>query len=278
MESLKNRFPIKSLCKVLGISRASYYKWCHRETPEYEVFNNNLRDEILRIYHKYNGIYGYRRIYIYLRLYTRFQVNHKRVQRIMKRSGLKAVIRQSRRSYKPSTPEITALNVVNREFDRSDKTPVWLTDVTEIKLRNGQKVYLSAIYDLQSKKILSHEISKRNNNELVFHTLKKAQALYDTEGIILHSDRGFQYTSRAFRQKLRAAGMTQSMSRVGRCIDNGPMEGFFGLLKSEIFKGKSKIFDDYDHAEKELTKYIKFFNKERISLKMAALIQAQPSN
>ena len=209
MESLKNRFPIKSLCKVLGISRASYYKWCHRETPEYEVFNNNLRDEILRIYHKYNGIYGYRRIYIYLRLYTRFQVNHKRVQRIMKRSGLKAVIRQSRRSYKPSTPEITALNVVNREFDRSNKTPVWLTDVTEIKLRNGQKVYLSAI---------------------------------------------------------------------GRCIDNGPMEGFFGLLKSEIFKGKSKIFDDYDHAEKELTKYIKFFNKERISLKMAALIQAQPSN
>ncbi|MDO0955637.1 IS3 family transposase, partial [Mammaliicoccus sciuri] len=158
------------MCAALEISRASYYKWKNREVSESERFNNELKDEIFRIYHEHDGIYGYRRIYIYLRLYTKFQVNHKRVYRIMKKYGLKAVIRKKRRQYKLSKPEITSQNILNREFTTTKVNKVWLTDVTEFKLKNGSKVYLSAIYDLGAKKVISHVISSQNNNKLVFDT------------------------------------------------------------------------------------------------------------
>ncbi|QPT47696.1 IS3 family transposase [Macrococcoides caseolyticum] len=276
INSLKEKYPIKWLCDALGISRSSYYKWTNRVIPSSEI--ENLKKEILRIYNLSGGTYGYRRIYIYLRLFTEYQVNHKKVQRITQKYNIKALIRQKKKKYIRSTPETTALNVLNREFQQDKPNKVWLTDVTEFKLRNGKKVYLSAIYDLGSKKIISYEISQRNDNPLVFKTFNKAINKHDTEGIIFHSDRGFQYTNRNFNKKIQEAKMIQSMSRVSRCIDNGPMEGFWGLLKSEIFKSKKYIFDDFNQANKEIRNYINFFNGKRISLKMAALIQAQPSN
>lgn len=233
---------------------------------------------IQQIHDSSGGIYGYRRIHIFLRLFTDWQVNHKRVQRITNKYNIKSSIRQKKKKYIPSTPETTALNVLNRAFKQDEANKVWLTDVTEIKLKNGQKVYLSAIYDLGSKKIVSYEVSKRNDNQLVFNTFDKALKSNNPEGIIFHSDRGFQYTGKNFKRKILEAKMIQSMSRVGRCIDNGPMESFWGLLKSEIFKGKKYVFEDFNHAKKEINEYIKFFNEDRISLKMAALIQAQPSN
>ncbi|WP_353462528.1 IS3 family transposase [Mammaliicoccus sciuri] len=277
IEALKDKYPIKWICAALEISRASYYKWKNREVSESERFNNELKDEIFRIYHEHDGIYGYRRIYIYLRLYTKFQVNHKRVYRIMKKYGLKAVIRKKRRQYKLSKPEITSQNILNRKFTTSKVNKVWLTDVTEFKLKNGSKVYLSAIYDLGAKKVISHVVSSQNNNKLVYDTFNKAIIKRNTEGIIFHSDRGFQYTSVLFREMIKNASMKQSMSRVGRCIDNGPMEGFWGLLKSEVFKDKPQTFNDIKHATKQINEYIKFYNSKRISLKMAALIKAQPT-
>lgn len=212
-----------------------------------------------------------------MRLYTKFQVNHKRVYRIMRKYGLKAVIRKKRRHYKISKPEITSQNILNRKFTTSKVNKVWLTDVTEFKLENGSKVYLSAIYDLGAKKVISHVVSSQNNNKLVFDTFNKAIIKRNTEGIIFHSDRGFQYTSVLFREMIKNASMKQSMSRVGRCIDNGPMEGFWGLLKSEVFKDKPQTFNDIKHATKQINEYIKFYNSKRISLKMAALIKAQPT-
>nr|WP_269669191.1 IS3 family transposase [Macrococcus caseolyticus] len=113
----------------------------------------NLKKEILRIYNLSGGTYGYRRIYIYLRLFTEYQVNHKKVQRITQKYNIKALIRQKKKKYIRSTPETTALNVLNREFQQDKPNKVWLTDVTEFKLRNGKKVYLSAIYDLGSKRL-----------------------------------------------------------------------------------------------------------------------------
>ncbi|HDB3129762.1 TPA: IS3 family transposase, partial [Staphylococcus aureus] len=140
--------------------------------------------------------------------------------------------------YKPFTPEVTAQNILNRSFNETKKNKKWLTDVTEFKLKNGNKVYLSAIYDLGSKTILSYELSSSNNNQLVFNTLDKAvKKVKNTKGIIFHSDRGFQYTSRSFKAKLKEHKMIQSMSRVGCCIDNGPMESVWGMMKSEIYKG-----------------------------------------
>ncbi|RTX84197.1 IS3 family transposase, partial [Mammaliicoccus fleurettii] len=179
---------------------------------------------------QYQGIYGYRRIYIYIRLKLNKRVNHKRVYRLMKQLKLKAIIRRKAKRYKLFTPEVTAQNILNRSFNESKKNKKWLTDVTEFKLKNGNKIYLSAIYDLGSKTILSYELSSSNNNQLVFNTLEKAvKQVKNTKGIIFHSDRGFQYTSRSFKTKLKKHKMIQSMSRVGCCIDNGPMESVWGM-------------------------------------------------
>lgn len=196
----------------------------------------------------------------------------------MRKYGLKAVIRKKRKRYKLSKPEMTAQNILNREFDTTKSNQVWLTDVTEFKIKNGTKVYLSAIYDLGSKKVISHVVSFQNNNKLVFDTFNKAIIKRNTEGILFHSDRGFQYTSVLFREMIKKASMKHSMSRVGKCIDNGPMEGFWGILKSEVFKDKTQVFKDIKQATKQINEYIKFYNSKRISLKMAALIEAQPTN
>lgn len=229
-------------------------------------------NEIQYIYDKHNGIYGYRRIYIYLRTKRNIKVNHKRVYRLMKQLGLNAVIRRKRKKYVKYTPEITAENILNREFQEDMPNKKWVTDVTEFKLTNKRKAYLSAIYDLGSKKVVSFKVGYSNNNSLVFNTFKAAVVNLDTENILLHSDRGYQYTSPHFKFQLDQKKMIHSMSRIGKCIDNGPMESFWGILKCEIGYNQGRKFKDLNHIKECLKEYINFYNNERISLDMAALI------
>jgi len=129
----------------------------------------------------------------------------------------------------------TGICLLNRKFEANSPNEKWLTDVTEFKYGNGRKAYLSAILDLHSNTIVSSVMGHSNNNKLVFTTLKKALKAAPGDKPMLHSDRGFQYTSKAFKRKLDKAKMTQSMSRVGRCIDNGPIEAFWGTLKCEMY-------------------------------------------
>jgi putative transposase len=147
--------------------------------------------------------------------------------------NLKSVCRRKRKNYIHSTPEITAENILNRDFESCEFGTKWLTDVTEMKYGTQNKAYLSAILDLSDKSIVSFVVGHSNNNELVFRTFHIAHNTYPDVIPLFHSDRGFQYTSKIFKKKLDDAGMTQSMSRVSRCIDNGPMESFWGMLNSE---------------------------------------------
>lgn len=154
--------------------------------------NEQLKQNIETIYHKYKGIYGYRRVYIYIRKYLNKQVNYKRVYHLMKTLKLAAVIRPKRKPYRRSTPQITAVNILNRQFEVASPNTTWLTDVTEFKIKDGRKIYLSAIYDLGTKRIVSYELDLSNNNMLVFSTLEKAvQQVQNTKGILFHSDCGF---------------------------------------------------------------------------------------
>ena len=148
---------------------------------------------------------------------------------------MKSVIRRKRANYIKSTPEITADNILNRNFVAEKLNEKWLTDVTELKYGNSGKMYLSAILDLKDKSIVSYVIGHSNNNKLAFDTFDAAIQKYPNAKPLFHSDRGFQYTSKVFKTKLDVQGMTQSMSRVGRCIDNGPMEAFWGTLKAEMY-------------------------------------------
>lgn len=203
-----------------------------------------------------------------LNLKRRFNIhcNKKRVYRVMRAIGMKSVIRRKRPNYIKTTPEITAENILNRNFAAKNLNEKWLTDVTEFKYGNGEKLYLSAILDLKDNGIVSYVVERSNNNALVVDTFDSAITKYPDAKPLFHSDRGFQYTSKAFRAKLDKQGMTQSMSRVGRCIDNGPMEAFWGTLKAEMYYlGR---FADYNELVMAIEKYVNFYNNHRYQEKL----------
>lgn len=203
-------------------------------------------------------------------------VNRKRIYRIMRSVGLKSVCRKKRKNYIQSTPEIMAENVLNRDFNASNIHEKWLTDVTEFKYSDGKKAYLSAILDLGDKSIVSYVIGKSNNNVLVFETFDKAIENHPNAKPIFHSDRGFQYTSKVFKKKLDQTGMTQSMSRVGRCIDNGPMEGFWGILKSEMYHLQK--FADYESLKCAIEEYIDYYNTSRYQKRLECMTPIEYRN
>lgn len=252
---------MSQLCKIAGIPRSSYYKWANREASGRESFNAQLCTKIKDSYEQANGILGYRQMTIKLNRENEFHINQKRVLRLMRILGLKSVCRRPRKNYIKSTPEITAENKLNREFKSSSFGEKWLTDVTEMKYGNSNKAYLSAILDLADKSIVSFVIGHINNNELVFETFDIAHRNHPEAHPLFHSDRGYQYTSKAFKKKLDEAGMVQSMSRVSRCIDNGPMEAFWGTMKSEMYYLKK--FHTYEELTKAVTEYIDYYNHRR---------------
>ena len=139
---------------MLKVSRAGYYKWLNRVPSESEKRLRRLMELIHEVYESVQGIYGYRRITIYLNYYRNAKVNHKCIQRLMKLMGLKAVIRKKRYRYKSNTEEYTAANILNREFKKEyEPMALLLTDIAELKYGKGEKAYLSAVLDYGTKKI-----------------------------------------------------------------------------------------------------------------------------
>lgn len=195
--------------------------------------------------------------------------NHKRIYRLMKLAGLKSVIRKKKKRYIKSTPQFVSENILNREFTASKPNEKWVTDVTEFKYGYGKKAYLSAILDLYDNSIVAYVIGHRNDNPLVFKTLDLALNLNPGASPMIHSDRGFQYTSYGFKRRLDKAGMTQSMSRVSRCIDNGPMEGYWGILKSE--KYYLNKYSTFEELKNDIDEYIYFYNYERLQKRLNSL-------
>lgn len=194
----------------------------------------------------------------------------------MKAAGLRSVCRKKKYTYIKSTPEITAENVLNRDFRANETCKKWLTDVTEFKYGKGEKAYLSAILDLGDRSIVSYVIGHSNNNALVFETFDLAVATKPNAKPIFHSDRGFQYTNKAFKAKLDKADMVQSMSRVARCIDNGPMEGFWGILKSEMYYLHK--FSDFEGLKEAIEEYIDYYNNRRYQKRLNCMTPMEYRN
>ena len=206
---------------------------------------------------------------IKLRREHNLTVNHKRIYRLMRIIGLRSVCRKKKYTYTKSTPEITAENILNRDFKAKHTEEKWLTDVTEFKYGNCDKAYLSAILDLGDRSIVSFVIGHSNNNALVFETFDLAIKSHPNAKPIFHSDRGFQYTSKTFKSKLDKAGMKQSMSRVSHCIDNGPMEGFWGILKSEMYYLHK--FKTYEELKTAIEEYIDYYNRRRYQKRLRCM-------
>lgn len=189
--------------------------------------------------------------------------SRKRVHRIMKKLNVHSVIRKKKKKYLSSTTQSVAENILQRDFYATAPNQKWATDVTEFKVPGEKKkIYLSAIIDLYDRYPVSYVISCRNDNRLVFKTFDKAIIANPDAKPIFHSDRGFQYTSKVFQRKLTNQEMQQSMSRVGHCIDNGPTEGFWGIIKSEMY-AMYEITNE-ETLRFAIKDYLRFYAEERI--------------
>jgi len=224
-----------------------------------------LKNKILAIYHAHKGRYGYRRITVALRQAGEL-VNHKAVQRLMAKMGLKSLVRQKKyQSYRGAEGTI-APNEMNRDFQADRPNEKWATDVTEFKVA-GKKLFLSPVMDLYNGEIVAFHMSLRPQFELVETMLKKAiDQLGPEDRPMLHSDQGWQYQTSDYRNALAANQITQSMSRKGNCLDNAAMESFFATLKSEFFYLTK--FRSVEQLHAELPGYIHYYNNERIRLKL----------
>ena len=250
------------MCKQLEISRAAYYKWLHREIPEQEMENINLAVLIKEYDERFNHILGYRRMTSWINHFNHTNYSKNRVHRIMKKLGIHSVIRKKKKKYTSSTPEAVVENKLDRDFYAAEPNEKWVTDVTEFKVPGEKKkLYLSAILDLYDRYPVAYVIGSRNNNQLVFKTFDKAIIANPEAKPLFHSDRGFQYTSKLFQKKLKEHEMEQSMSRVGHCIDNGPIEGFWGIIKSEMYQ----MYEITDESTLRfaIKDYIRFYSEER---------------
>ena len=255
---------MEKLCRRLNVNRSAYYKWRKRTPSGRQIENEQIVEWIKTLYEEQEGILGYRQMTLTVNREYNVHYNKKRIRRLMQLLHLKSVCRRKRYNYIKSTPEVTAENILNRDFYADKPHEKWLTDVTEFKYYVGaevRKIYLSAILDLYDRRIVSYKIGDSNNNLLVFETLDEAVKANPDAHPLFHSDRGFQYTGKIFHSNLIAANMRQSMSRVGRCIDNGPMEGFWGMLKSEMYY--LRRFTSRDNLISAIERYLHFYNNKR---------------
>ena len=263
---------IRWMCMELGISRAAYYKWLHREIPAEELENQTLVQLIIEYDQRFGHILGRKRMCRWINKLNHKHYNVKRVHRLMKELNIHSVIRRKRKKYQRSTPETTAENILARDFYAEAPNMKWATDVTEFKWYQGTKVhklYLSAILDLYDRSVVSWVVSRRNNNSLVLDTFQQAIQANPEARPLFHSDRGFQYTSKVFQMQLQQQGM----SRVGHCIDNGPIEGFWGIVKAEMYY--TQKFTDESSLRKAISDYIDFYNNERLQERFGDKAPAQ---
>ena len=224
--------------------------------------------------HAENPDKGYRRLNDDLQHDYGVHVNDKRVLRICREMDIRSTVKYSNHgcTRRAKDPQYLAENLLNRQFYADRPNEKWLTDVTEFKWYEGievHKLYLSAILDLCDRRIVSFVVGERNDNPLVFKTLDKAVRACPNAYPLFHSDRGFQYTNRAFHHKLTQAGMTQSMSRVAHCIDNGPMEGFWGILKRERYYGRR--FTSKQALIAMIQSFISYYNIRRVQRNLGVL-------
>lgn len=264
--SEKDNCPVDLCCRLLKVTRSAYYKWSNRVPGKRELENECIASIAEQI-HSEHPDKGYRRINDDLARYHDIHINDKRALRICRKKNLKSTIKYTNNGCTRSEkdPQVIAENILNREFHADAPNEKWLTDVTEFKWykdKEVHKVYLSAILDLYDRRIVSYVIGERNNNALVFETFDKALEYYPDAHPLFHSDRGFQYTNKVFHQKLIDAGMIQSMSRVAKCIDNGPMEGFWGIIKREKYYGNR--FESKESLVEMIERYIDYYNSKRL--------------
>lgn len=210
---------------------------------------------------KRDKILGYRQMMTQINRKLKTSYNKKRFYRLMKSLGIRSIIRKKRPNYLKTTEHHTAENILNRNFKATKPNQKWSTDVTELRYGNGRKAYLSAIIDMYDNSIVSYVVGHSNNNNLVMETIHRAMKKNPKARPIIQSDRGYQYTSHEYKRLSEKYHFTKSMSRVGRCLDNQPIERFWGTYKAESFYIKK--LNDYESVFNDVSRYIRYYNNYR---------------
>ena len=273
-EIVTRGFRLDLLLETDGLARSTY---CYQVKRLGGLDKDKeLKAEIQSIYCEHKGNYGYRRMTLELRN-RGFMVNHKKVQRLMKVLGLSARIRRKRKysSYQGEVGK-KAENLIQRQFEASKPMEKCYTDVTEFAIPNStQKLYLSPVLDGFNSEIIAYNLSTSPNLEQVKAMLDQAFTEEHYENTILHSDQGWQYQHQYYHQFLEDKGIQPSMSRKGNSPDNGMMESFFDILKSEIFYGYEKTFHSLEQLEQAIVDYIDYYNNKLIKVKLKGLSPVQ---
>ena len=267
-------FRLDLLLETAYLARSTYY-YQLKQLDGHDKYKE-IKSEIQEIYYEHKGNYGYRRITLELRN-RGFVVNHKKVQRLMKILGLSAQIRRKRKysSYQGEVGK-KADNLIQRQFEASKPMEKCYTVVTEFAIPNiTQKLYLSPVLDGFNSEIIAYDLSTSPNLEQVKAMLDQAFTEEHYENTILHSDQGWQYQHQYYHQFLEDKGIQPSMSRKGNSPDNGMMESFFGILKSEMFYGYEKTFHSLEQLEQAIVDYIDYYNNKRIKVKLKGLSPVQ---
>ena len=266
MTELRLDFPLQGLLKLVGLSRSTYYYQLKAMTVTDRLAP--LKASIQSIQDAHKGRYGYRRMTAAVRN-GGCLVNTKTVRRLMAELDLKCTVRPKKyRSYRGQMGEASP-NTLARQFEAEQPNCKWATDVTEFKVA-GEKLYLSPIMDLYNGEIVAYQTSTRPRYALVGDMLEKAlKRLQPGDKPMLHSDQGWHYRYPSYRKRLEKAGLEQSMSRKGNCLDNAKMESFFGTLKSEYYYRER--FDSVAQLQAGLDDYIRYYNHERIKMKLGGM-------
>ncbi|MBA0034627.1 IS3 family transposase [Pantoea sp. BIGb0393] len=262
--SLLPEHRLASLLRAIGLPRSSYYYHVSKDATETDRYAAVI-PVMTALHRKHSARYGYRRMTIMLRR-EGFTLNHKTVRKLMKQHGLTCQIR--RRKYRSwmNDGNKSSANLLSRHFEAERSGMKWCTDVTEFRA-GGETLYLSVVQDLFNREIVAWEMSTRPALSLTCKMLEKAlKTGLQKEGIMLHSDQGWQYRTPMWRSMLAEGQVLQSMSRKGNCLDNAVMENFFSHLKVEMYHRKK--YESGNALKRDIDRYIRYYNCERINLRM----------
>lgn len=268
------------------LPKSDYYYWSKRIDPD--IKHSDLMDAIETIYTNHHKRYGYRRITLEL-ANNGWTVNHKTVKRLMSKLGLYGTTPRAKyKSYKGDFNGIVDNALLHkrvnskkhtttfvRDFSTTRVNKKWTTDISEFHIAAG-KLYLSPILDMHNREIVSYNISRSPNYNQITDMLNKAFEKYPKlNNLIFHSDQGWQYQMTSYHRALKEHGIKQSMSRKGNCLDNSPMENFFGKMKNEMFYGHEYEFKTLEQLKQAMEEYINYYNNERIQVKLKGLTPCQ---
>ncbi len=271
---------VGALCRTAKVSRSGYYAWLEkveqhaiREEQDYEDYRL-----LKSIYDAHRGKIGYRTFYMVLAELLETPMNHKKILRLMRKFNLFAKIRRAnpyKQIAKATQEHAVCPNLLNRAFEQDEPGKVFVTDITYLPNRSGQMAYLSAVKDVATREIVAYEVTTTLTMEIVYRTLKKLKEALDDNvhpEAMIHSDQGFHYTHPEYQQRVKEMKLIQSMSRRGNCLDNAPIESFFGHLKDDVeFKQATSL----DELKGLVDEYMEYYNGTRKQWNLKKMTPAQ---